>query len=74
MKETNPNSLFSVGGLDVPEHQLCVPQPRHAGAELRGAAGLRQEAEAHHPQQHEAGPQPLETGHAGQINIRLSKK
>ncbi len=51
--------------MDLPEHQLRVPQPGHAGAQPRGEDGARQEAEDHQARQHTAHQAALEDRQAG---------
>ena len=55
--------------MDLPEHQLGVPQPGHAGAEPRGEDGAGQEAEDHQARQHQAHQAALEDGQAGTVHI-----
>ena len=51
--------------MDLPEHQLSVPQPGHAGPQPRGEDGAGQEAEDHQAWQHQAGQDTLEDGQTG---------
>ena len=51
--------------MDVSEYKLCVPQPRHTGAQLRGEARAGQETEGDQTSQHKAVQGSLEVGQTG---------